>query len=419
MAINILMPKLGLTMTEGTIDMWYKHEGDQVNKDDLLFSVTTDKLTNDITSDVDGILLKIFHEAGETVSCKTVVACVGTPDETVSVPSSNRKLIDSTNKNRDTYVRATPYAKKLAKEHGCNLSQLEVTDRTIKAKDVQSWLGHTSNIKISPTAAKMAQERNIDLSKLTGKGRIMKHDLGDTEKVKKQKLQLPDDPPPIRVSGLRRTIAENMTVSWNVSPRVTYTHSVNASEMKRLRDQLNHTRNSQNYLVSYNHILIMAVAKALMEFPHVNASFSQNQLTLHTHANIGLAVAKEDGLLVPNLKNCEEKSLLEISRETEQLIDRTRNGTIKPENLKGGTFTITNLGPYGITHFSPIINQPELAILGVCAIVDTPVIQKDSVVIQPMMNLCLTADHRVIDGAMAAQFLDKICKILENPYLLL
>lgn len=175
----------------------------------------------------------------------------------------------------------------------------------------------------------------------------------------------------------------------------------------------------QGIKLTYNHILMKVVSTALTEYPDVNSSFADNMLTRHRHVNMGLAVAKGDGLIVPNVKRCEEKSLAEVAKETEALIEATRSGKISMEDMTGGTFTISSLGPYGITSFSPIINQPELAILGVCDIVDTPVVRDGQIVIRPMMNLSLTADHRVIDGVMASKFLKRICELLENPYLLL
>ena len=218
---------------------------------------------------------------------------------------------------------------------------------------------------------------------------------------------------------LRRSIAANMSASWTTSPRVTYTHPVDVTAMKDLRAKLKDGLKEQGIKLTYNHILMKVVAKALTEFPDINASFSNNMLTRHIHVNMGLAVAKGDGLIVPNVKNCEEKSLAQIAKETEDLIAATRSGKIAMEDMTGGTFTISSLGPYGITNFSPSINQPELAILGVCDMVDTPVVRDGQIVIRPMMNLCLTADHRVIDGVMASKFLKRICELLENPYMLL
>ena len=278
----------------------------------------------------------------------------------------------------------------------------------------------------TPMAAKLAAELGVDLSMLDVQGRVMKADVLSAAGAGAPAVETTacescesNDLPPIKVNALRRSIAANMTASWTTSPRVTYTRPVDAGAMKELRSRLKDTLKEQGIKLTFNHILMKVAAQTLMEFPDVNASFADNMLTRHRHANVGLAVAKGDGLIVPNVKSCDTKSLAQIARETEALIEATRSGKLGMEDMTGGTFTISSLGPYGITSFSPIINQPELAILGVCDMVDTPVVRNGEVVIRPMMNLSLTADHRVIDGVMAAKFLKRMAELLENPYLLL
>jgi pyruvate dehydrogenase E2 component (dihydrolipoamide acetyltransferase) len=232
--------------------------------------------------------------------------------------------------------------------------------------------------------------------------------------------QAADEDKQIKVGPMRRAIAANMTKSWTTSPRVTFTRPVDATEMKALRTKMNAKLRDKGVKISYNHILMKVCAKALTEYPEINASFADNVMTLHAHVNMGLAVAKADGgLVVPNLKDCDKKSLYAIAVETEALIEAAKAGKLGMADMTGGSFTITNLGAYGLTAFSPIINQPELAILGVCAMVDTPVVVDGQVVIRPIMNLSLTADHRVVDGVQAAGFLQRIDELLEDPILLL
>ena len=274
-------------------------------------------------------------------------------------------------------------------------------------------------------AEELAAELGVDVSKLDVQGRVMKADVLAAAGVGAAAAPAAEaaaavesnDEKPVKVNPLRRSIAANMTNSWHTSPRVTYTRPVEVTAMKDLRAKLKDGLKEQGIKLTYNHILMKVVAKALTEFPDVNASFADNMLTRHKHVNMGLAVAKGDGLIVPNVKNCEEKSLAQIAQETEALIEATRTGKLGMEDMTGGTFTISSLGPYGITSFSPIINQPELAILGVCDMVDTPVVRNGE--IRTMMNLSLTADHRVIDGVMASKFLKRIAELLENPYMLL
>lgn len=441
MAHEILMPKLGLTMTEGTIEEWKLKEGDAVKKGSVLFSVATDKLTNDVEAETDGVLLKILLPAGETAPCKAVIGYIGQAGEVIpngdvgsrteapaeSAFASNASTVTKT---ETVSVLASPAAKKYAKENGIDLSRISGTGPKgrITLDDVEAYAANAKSEnagpKTSPMAAKLAAELGVEVSQLdTGAGRIMKADVLKAAGLEAEKsVPAPEesnDFPAVKVNPLRRSIAANMSNSWHTSPRVTFTHPVDCTNMKALRTLLKDRLKEQGVKLTYNHILMKVVSKALTEYPDVNSSFADNMLTRHRHVNMGLAVAKGDGLIVPNVKRCEEKSLAEVARETEALIEATRSGKISMEDMTGGTFTISSLGPYGITSFSPIINQPELAILGVCDIVDTPVVRDGQIVIRPMMNLCLTADHRVVDGVMASKFLKRICELLENPYLLL
>lgn len=452
MAQEVLMPKLGLTMTEGTIEEWKYKEGDSVKKGDILFSVATDKLTNDVEAEVDGVLLKILLPEGETAPCKAVIAYIGEAGEVIAAgnasaestaaqaPASSAAAVPAktpaVTRDPGAPVLASPAAKKLAKEKGVDLALVAGTGPKgrITLEDVEAYLtapkanDPAAEVKTSPLAAKLAEELGVDVSKIQTDGRVMKADVLTAAGVctaapaaeAAPAISTGDnDEAPVKVNPLRRSIAANMSNSWHTSPRVTYTFAVDVTAMKALRAKLKDSLKEQGIKLTYNHILMKVVAKALMEFPDVNASFADNMLTRHKHVNMGLAVAKGDGLIVPNVKNADSKSLAEIAKETEALIEATRSGKIDMKDMTGGTFTISSLGPYGVRSFSPIINQPELAILGVCDIVDTPIVCNGEIVIRPMMNLCLTADHRVVDGVMASKFMKRVVELLENLYLLL
>lgn len=452
MAQEVLMPKLGLTMTEGTIEEWKYKEGDSVKKGDILFSVATDKLTNDVEAEADGVLLKILLPEGETAPCKAVIAYIGEAGEVIAeggvsaestaaqAPASSAAAVPAktpaVTRDPGAPVLASPAAKKLAKEKGVDLALVAGTGPKgrITLEDVEAYLTapkadeSAAEVKTSPLAAKLAEELGVDVSKIQTDGRVMKADVLTAAGVctaapaaeAAPAISAGDnDETPVKVNPLRRSIAANMANSWHTSPRVTYTFAVDVTAMKALRAKLKDSLKEQGIKLTYNHILMKVVAKALMEFPDVNASFADNMLTRHKHVNMGLAVAKGDGLIVPNVKNADSKSLAEIAKETEALIEATRSGNIDMKDMTGGTFTITSLGPYGVRSFSPIINQPELAILGVCDIVDTPIVCNGEIVIRPMMNLCLTADHRVVDGVMASKFMKRVVELLENLYLLL
>ena len=402
MAEKILMPKMGMTMTEGTVEEWKVKEGDTVKTGDILFTASTDKITNDVESQHDGTILKIIVPEGTTVDVYSVVAYIGAAGE--SIPDEENAS--------PTPAENEPSAEPSAAS-GPSAGSSPASDQ----------------VKASPAAKKLAREKGIDLSLVTGTGPNGKIKIEDVEQYLEADVEAaahsvpPEEDdnnlPPKKVDPLRRSIAKNMTESWHTSPRVTYTRPVDMTEAKEMRRRLKDAMGNQGLKITYNHILMKVCARVLMEIPDVNGSFSDNMLTHHRHANVGLAVAKGDGLIVPNVKRCEEKSLTEISREMDTLIRKTRNGDVALEDITGGTFTISSLGPYGITSFSPIINQPELAILGVCDIVDTPVVRNGEIVIRPIMNLSLTADHRVIDGVKASRFLQRVAEILENPYLLM
>ena len=290
----------------------------------------------------------------------------------------------------------------------------------VVAKDVAAYEAGP-RVKATPVAAKMAAELGVDAAALGTDGhRVTKADVAAAVTPAAAPQAAESEDKTIKVGPMRRAIAANMTKSWTTSPRVTFTRPVDATAMKELRSKINASLKDKGVKVSYNHIIMKVCAKALAEYPEINASFADNIMTLHGHVNIGLAVAKADGgLVVPNLKDCDKKSLYEIAVETDKLVADAKSGKLSMDSMTGGTFTITNLGNYGLTAFSPIINQPELAILGVCAMVDTPVVVDGQIVIRPIMNLSLTADHRVVDGVQAAAFLQRIDELLENPILLL
>ena len=311
---------------------------------------------------------------------------------------------------------------KLAKDKGYDLSAVAATgyNGVIVARDVDAHVGGP-HVKTSPVAAKMAAELGVDVASIGADGqRVMKADVLAAVTPAAAAAPVEEADEVIKVTPMRRAIAKNMENSWHTSPRVTFTRPFDATAMKDLRKALNKSLESKGIKVSYNHIIMKVVSMCLRDYPDINGSFADNMLTHHKHINMGLAVAQPSGGLgVPNVKDCDKKSLAEIAVEADQLAKDGKSGKLGIDAMKGGTFTITNLGNYGLTNFSPIINQPELAILGVCAMIDTPVVRDGQIVVRPMMNLCLTADHRVIDGVQAAEFLQKVCEMLENPVLLL
>jgi pyruvate dehydrogenase E2 component (dihydrolipoamide acetyltransferase) len=280
-------------------------------------------------------------------------------------------------------------------------------------KDVEDFIagGGKPAVKASGLAAKMAADAGINLGDIPGKGRIMAADVAAFASAGAQQA-LEETVP---MSGMRKVIAKRMSESQHTSPTVCLDISVDMTAMKAARTELA----AVGVKVSFTDLLVKITAKTLLEFPLLNCSVDGTNIIYKRYINMGVAVALPDGLLVPVVKNAHLKGLEAISAEIKSLAENARNGKLGPDALSGGTFTITNLGMYGIESFSPIINQPEVAILGVNTMIDTPVVADGAVLIRPIMKLSLTTDHRVIDGSVAAQFLSKLKSYLEKPVLLL
>jgi pyruvate dehydrogenase E2 component (dihydrolipoamide acetyltransferase) len=404
------MPKLGLTMTEGTIGRWLKAEGDAVREGEPLFEVETDKLTNTIEASAGGVLLRIIASEGATVPCLEGVAVIGASGEDIGALVSGGRVV------------ASPAAKKLAKEKGVDIALVSgtgprgrVTEDDVKNYRPAPAAPSGPEVKASPLAEKVAKDLGIDLADVSAKGRVLAQDiLNYLEKNAAAASAAPREEP-VRMSGMRRAIAKNMLASHITSPTVTFNLGVDMTNLKIMREDLK----SQDLKVSYTDLLVKFVAKALTEYPLLNCSVEDNHIIYKHYVNMGVAVALPDGLLVPNIRDADKKSLSEISAEIRELAAAAREGTLAMDKLKGGTFTITNLGMFGIESFSPIINQPEVAILGVNTMEDKIVVRDGEAVVRPIMNLSLTADHRVVDGSVAAQFLRRVKTLMEHPSLVI
>lgn len=431
MAYVIKIPKLGLTMTEGTVFKWHIKEGDQVKEGDLLFELATDKLVNEVLAEEDGVLRKIILGEGETAPVGANVAIVAKADEDISglmegadeapqdntieeTPQKAEEKITEKPAKSTGYPLATPAAKKLARENDVDLQLVVGTGENgrILEKNVREYIESSKDtVKASPMAKKLAKDLGVDLKTLEKDGRIMKDDV-----LKAVSAPSTTMTPPTR---LRKIIAERMLESWQTTAAVTYNMEVDMTELKALREKLNKHYVPKGIKFSYNHLLIKALAKALIENPELNAYFDGENIAYHDYVNMGIAVAIGKELIVPNLKNADKKTLEEIAIETESLIKAAREGGLGTDDLTGGTFTITNLGSFGMDSFSPIVNKPESAILGINTIKDKPVVVEGQIAIRAMSNISLTADHRLIDGAAAAVFLSRVKELIENPYLIL
>ncbi len=436
MATPVTMPKLGLTMNTGAISRWNKKEGESVAKGEILMVVATDKLTFDVESPEGGTLLKILVPEGKDVPVGELLAYLGQSGEAVpgasapepagavpaqAVPAEGAEKPSSRSAALPAGLRATPLARKIARDEGIDLSSVPGSgpEGRIVRKDVESFAAsapETRKVKTSPAAAKAAADLGVDVSSIAADGRVMKADVlkaaSSAARPAPQDIRLPLTP-------MRKVIAERMTLSRATIPSVAYDIDVDFTALAEFRAKVKAEGAKRGVKISYNHILMKICAAAVKDVPLANSSFDGDAILLHGNVNIGLAVAVDGGLLVPNVKAVQEKSLLEIAEETERLVEQARSGKLALEDMQGGTFTITNLGMFGTKSFTPIVNPPEACILGVNTITEKPVVVDGAVAIRPMSVLSLVADHRILDGAEAARFLARVRELAENPWLLL
>ncbi len=381
MATAIRMPKMGLTMKTGTIAKWLKNEGDRVKKGEPVVEIMTEKITNTVEAPEDGVLLKIVAPKGAKLPIEALLGVIGSEGEDISA------LLAEAPAGTAAAVSAAPAA--------------------------------GERIKISPAARKLAEESGIDYRRIQGTGPEGRITREDVERAIAEGVPAADDRPTLEVipyEGMRRAIGDNMAHSWAVAPKVTHHTSVDMSGMLALRKSINHGVKEKDK-VSITDLLVKAVARALEIKPRLNVTLDGEEIKVLKDINIGVAVALPDGLIVPVVRNANQKSLYQVSKEVKDLAKRARRNKLEPDELTGGTFTVTNLGAYGsVDWFTPIINQPESAILGVGRTVEKPVVVDGQIVIRPMMGLSLAFDHRVIDGAPAAEFLKVLIDLIENPH---
>jgi pyruvate dehydrogenase E2 component (dihydrolipoamide acetyltransferase) len=396
MPIELVMPKLGLNMEEGLLIQWLKKEGDPVKKNDPLFVVETEKVTNEYVATADGVLVKILVEGGKTVPVRTVVGLMALEGESLEGPTSHPV---------DSEAPTTMPAPVIARPE------------TAPARSAGD------RILATPIAKRMAKENNIDLATVKGtgpEGRIGQEDVERTikEGVKEQPAVLTSPTAAeavIPIEGIRAIIAERMFKSISSTAQLTLHTEVDATQMVTWRAKLKKESESSGRPVpAYNAALVSTTAKALRAHPRLNAKQSGNTIQLLENINIGLAVDSEYGLVVIVVKDADKKSISEINAEIDSMAERATSKKSSMDDLTGSTFTITNLGGYGVDTFTPIINPPEIAILGVGRIIEKLVIREGKVMQRHMMSLSLTFDHRLVDGGPAAQFLKTVGALIEG-----
>ncbi|ADL08183.1 dihydrolipoamide acetyltransferase family protein [Thermosediminibacter oceani] len=427
MAEIVRMPKLGLTMTEGTIVKWLKKEGEEVKQGEPLLEIQTDKVNLEEEAPASGILRKILAPEGSVVAVGQEIAIIGAETEPLPEIGKNTGVeVKQAGVEPERpapapppseKVKASPAAKRVAREYGIDLKSVTPTgpDGRVVERDVLEYI-ESRKVKATPVARKIAEEKGVDLSrigKLEGE-RITKQDV--LEALKLASVEPREEYRVIPWAGMRKIISDKMVKTKAQVPHFYLTLEVDMGKALELREKLAPKIQELNGVkLSINDILIKAAARALVEHPLVNSSAGEEGIVVKNRINIGLAVALDDGLIVPVIRDADKKGLVQISKETAELIKKAREGKLMPDDYLDGTFTISNLGMFDIEEFSAIINAPESAILAVGKIVKKPVVVEDEIVVRPMMKLTLSCDHRVIDGALGAKFLRRIKQLLEDP----
>ena len=381
MVTEVILPKLSQTMEEGKILEWLKREGDRVSKGELLYVVETDKVNAEVEAPGSGVLRRIVKQVGDVVPISSVIAYIGEPNEPLPEPAGQ-------------IFPAAPVTRVAPPPQAAAPSAPPVAPR------------RAGKILATPVAKRLAEERGIDLATIAGtgpEGQITKEDVERAASAK------PAGAPIAQAQGLttmQRLIAERTLKSVREVPHFFVTVEV---EMAKAQTH------SKTHGASLTALLIKAAALALKEFPDVNVRFAGDRIERNPSINIGVIVAVPEGMLIPVVRDADTKPLAQIAREEHDLAERGRRGALKPEELTGGTFTISNLGMFGVDHFTAIIYPPESAILAVGRVADQVVAREGQVVIRPMMAMTLSSDHRVIYGAMAGQFMARLRQLLENP----
>lgn len=410
MAFEVLMPQLGLTMEEGTVSQWIKHEGDTVKAGDVILEITTDKLTNEVASEHDGVLLKIVAQEGEDIPVKGLLAYIGQPGEAVGGASAPAAP-----------AAAAPAA--------------EAAPAPAAAAAPAPAAANGARVRISPLARKTAAKLGVNYAGIAGtgpSGRIVLKDILAASEAQKSapapaaeaapapapaakagSLELMEGDTVIKLAGMRKVVSQRMWASHNEIPPVTQNIKVDVTELMKFRKMLL-AETGKKY--SVNDLVLKATAKCLRQHPEMLVSLDGDQIIQRAHVNLGMAVALDAGLIVPVIRDADKLSLDALSAAAKDLATRAKENKLGADEYKGSTFTVSNLGMFGIETFTPIINQPDAAILGVCAIHDELDMDDEGKLFKKqVMRLSVTLDHRLLDGSVVAKFEMDLRDLLEKP----
>jgi pyruvate dehydrogenase E2 component (dihydrolipoamide acetyltransferase) len=426
MAETITMPKLGFDMQEGTLVRWIKNEGENINKGDVLAEIETDKATVEVESSASGIVRRLLVDQGAVVPIGAAIAVIGAKDEKIEIPSSDQqageKEAPAQSQSESKPATATPI------QPTQKINTMSITPVVAPAA---AAIGSTSgSIKASPLARKMAREANVDLVTIQGSGpggRVVRKDIetvlssGPEPAVTRQSsvVVVSHEDETVMLTKLRQAIARRMAESKTTIPHFYVSHEYKMDEVMALRIQVNEFL-PENEKISVNDFIVKAVALALRQFPNLNASFAGDKVLRHGAVNVGVAVAVENGLLTVVNRDTDQKPLRQISLDVKRMAAGARSGKVRPDDIEGSTFSISNLGMYDVENFIAILNPPEAAILAVGSAREVPVVVEGGAIKAGWrMKATISVDHRVSDGAEAARFMQALAEFLEEPLRLL
>jgi pyruvate dehydrogenase E2 component (dihydrolipoamide acetyltransferase) len=436
MATKVIMPKLSPTMEEGQISRWLKKEGDKVSMGEPLAEIDTDKATMEMQALADGVLRKILINEGQAAPLGQLIAVIGQPDEDIAALLSEAPAKAEAQAKKEPaqpqQQAPEPAPQAQAKAAAASAQPARTADNVDNGRQAQVSASDSGRLIVSPLAARMAAEAGIDLRSLQGSGpggRIIKKDIEAALTQPKAQPAAPGFPRVVETgrfqqagasayrdepaSEIRKTIAKRLVTSLGPVPHFFLTTEIEMDRAAEMRKGINAL--DPELKLSINDIIIKVAAAALIQHPEVNASFQEKFVRYYEHADIGVAVAIEDGLITPVIRSADQKSLSQIAAEVRELAEKARSRKLKPEEYTGASFSISNLGMFGIDEFTAVINPPEGAILAVGAMSAKPVVRDNEIVIRQIMRVTMSCDHRVIDGATGAKFLQTFKKILENP----
>lgn len=442
---KVEMPKMGDSMEEGRILRWIKKEGEEVKKGEMLAEVETDKVNIEIEAFAGGILRKILVPEGDSAPVGAEIALIGAPGEPLPdyLGANGAEAGSQRQGSLASPTQFSPLQTQSAQQYKVDVLARSSVGLSPEPASGAATIKRQGRIFISPLARRLADENHLDYATLQGtgpNGRIIKMDI-EAALSQQQSAVAPLVEPvtplitpqvsplvpaaidsgevvEIPLTTMRRAIARRLSQSIQTAPHFYVTSIIDTDKLAAFRQQINEyaANDPAPVKVSFNDLIVKAVAKALVRIPQVNISFAEDRLLQKKQVHIGIAVAVEQGLIVPVLRNADQRGILDIARETQRLAEATREGKLRPEEFSGGTFTVSNLGMYDVDSFTAVINPPESAILAVGSITPTPVVVDGQVVVRNRMKVTLSSDHRAIDGATAARFLQEVKRLLEEPF---